>query len=95
MDITEVRIKLIDDPSERLLAFCSITLAGAFVVRDLKIIVGPRAVVAMPSRKTLQPLSGCGFRTPRAMYCNQCGRKQPETSGPATVTAAPSLRRRP
>lgn len=45
MDITEVRIKLIDDPSERLLAFCSITLAGAFVVRDLKVIVGDRKSV--------------------------------------------------
>lgn len=82
MDITEVRIKLIDDPSERLLAFCSITLAGAFVVRDLKIIVGPSGpFVAMPSRKLSSHCPGCGFKNSlRAMYCNQCGKKQPETA---------------
>ena len=36
MDITEVRIKLMDDPHDRLQAFCSITLDGMFVIRDLK-----------------------------------------------------------
>ncbi|MFM8707843.1 MAG: septation protein SpoVG family protein, partial [Planctomycetia bacterium] len=38
MEITEVRIKLVENVAERLLAFCSITIGGAFVVRDLKII---------------------------------------------------------
>ena len=37
MQITEVRIKLMDEPGERLKAFCSITFDDAFVVRDLKI----------------------------------------------------------
>ncbi len=31
MEITEVRIKLMDDPHDRLQAFCSITLDGSFV----------------------------------------------------------------
>jgi hypothetical protein len=42
VDITEVRIKLVNDPEDRLRAFCSITLDGEFVVRDLKIIQGQR-----------------------------------------------------
>ena len=40
VEITEVRIKLIEDGGERLQAFCSITLDDCFVVRDLKIIEG-------------------------------------------------------
>jgi hypothetical protein len=35
MEITEVRIKLMGDPNDRLKAFCSITLDAEFVVRDL------------------------------------------------------------
>ena len=52
MEITEVRVKLMDEPGERLQAFCSITFDDAFVVRDLKIIEGATGpFVAMPSRK--------------------------------------------
>ena len=52
MEITEVRVKLMDEPGERLQAFCSITFDDAFVVRDLKIIEGTTGpFVAMPSRK--------------------------------------------
>ena len=93
MEITEVRIKLIDDPAERLLAFCSITLAGAFVVRDLKIIVGPSGpFVAMPSRKLSSHCPACGFKNPlRAGYCNQCGKKQPETPVPRDADGRPRL----
>ena len=40
MEITEVRIKLMDEASERLQAFCSITFDDWFVIRDLKIIEG-------------------------------------------------------
>ena len=40
MEITEVRIKLMEEPGERLKAFCSITFDNCFVVRDLKIIDG-------------------------------------------------------
>ena len=77
MKITEVRIKLIKDAAERLLAFCSITLDSAFVVRDMKIIVGPNGpFVAMPSRKLTSHCQGCGCKNPiRANFCNQCGGK--------------------
>jgi len=84
MEITEVRIKLIENAAERLLAFCSITIDHAFVVRDLKIIGGPSGpFVAMPSRKLSSHCHSCGFKNPlRACYCNQCGKKQPENSLP-------------
>jgi stage V sporulation protein G len=84
MEITEVRIKLIENAAERLLAFCSITIDHAFVIRDLKIIGGPSGpFVAMPSRKLSSHCQFCGFKNPlRACYCNQCGKKQPEGSLP-------------
>ena len=80
MDITEVRIKLMDDAGDRLRAFCSITFDDSFVVRDLKIIDGSSGpFVAMPSRKLTAHCSGCGCKNHlRAAYCNQCGKKLPE-----------------
>lgn len=74
MTITEVRIKLCEQNSERLLAFCSVTFDNAFVVRDLKIIEGTKGVfVAMPSRK-LTDRCGCGCKNHlRARFCNGCG----------------------
>ncbi|MFQ5730580.1 MAG: SpoVG family protein [Planctomycetaceae bacterium] len=80
MEITEVRIKLMDDPQERLKAFCSITLDSSFVVRDLKIIQGTRGdFVAMPSRKLTDRCPRCHTKNQlRAHYCNQCGAKLDE-----------------
>jgi stage V sporulation protein G len=84
MEITEVRIKLVENAAERLLAFCSITIDGAFVIRDLKLIGGPTGpFVAMPSRKLCSHCRGCGFKNPlRAGFCNQCGGKLSEHSPP-------------
>ncbi len=75
MEITEVRVKLMDEPGERLQAFCSITFDDAFVVRDLKIIEGTTGpFVAMPSRKLTAHCYQCGCKNHiRAAYCNQCG----------------------
>jgi stage V sporulation protein G len=80
MTITEVRIKLCEMNSERLMAFCSVTFDNAFVVRDLKIIEGTRGVfVAMPSRK-LMDRCACGCKNHlRARFCNGCGHKLDET----------------
>jgi stage V sporulation protein G len=79
LDITEVRIKLSDDPSERLRAYCSITLDHCFVIRDLKIIDGSNGpFVAMPSRKLAAHCTRCRTKNHlRAIYCNQCGNKLP------------------
>ena len=80
MVITEVRIKLMEDNNERLLAFCSITFDDAFVIRDLKIIEGAKgSFVAMPSRKLTDRCPQCGCKNHlRARYCNQCGQKLDE-----------------
>jgi stage V sporulation protein G len=75
VEITEVRVKLMEEAGERLQAFCSITLDDAFVVRDLKIIEGTTGpFVAMPSRKLTAHCPQCGCKNHlRAAYCNQCG----------------------
>ena len=75
MDITEVRIKLMEDPQERLQAFCSITFDHCFVIRDLKIIEGAKgSFVAMPSRKLTDRCPKCNTKNQlRALFCNQCG----------------------
>ena len=77
MEITEVRIKLVEKATERLLAFCSITIDGAFVIRDLKLIGGPHGFfVAMPSRKLCIHCRKCSSKNPlKAGFCNACGNK--------------------
>ena len=77
MEITEVRIKLMEESEDRLRAFCSITIDGCFVVRDLKIIEGSSGpFVAMPSRKLTERCPKCGYKNHlRSNYCNQCGAK--------------------
>lgn len=75
MEISEIRIKLMDDPNDRLQAFCSITFDGCFVIRDLKIIQGGKgSFVAMPSRKLMDRCPRCGSKNHlRAQFCNDCG----------------------
>ena len=78
MEITEVRIKLMEDNSgsnERLQAFCSITFDDMFVIRDLKIIEGAKGFfVAMPWRKLTDRCHNCGTKNHlRSRFCNQCG----------------------
>jgi stage V sporulation protein G len=77
MEITEVRIKLVEKTTERLMAFCSITIDGAFVIRDLKLIGGPHGFfVAMPSRKLCIHCRKCSSKNPlKAEFCNACGNK--------------------
>ena len=75
VDITEVRVKLMNDKTEKLQAFCSITISNDFVVRDLKIIEGASGpFVAMPSRKLAEKCPKCGCKNHmRANHCNECG----------------------
>lgn len=77
MEITEIRIKLMEDSEDRLRAFCSITIDNCFVVRDLKIIDGSNGpFVAMPSRKLTGHCHRCRHKNHlRAGYCNHCGVK--------------------
>ncbi len=73
--VTEVRIKLTEDPRNKLRAYASVTIDDAFVVRDLKIIDGIRGpFIAMPSRKLADHCPRCHHKNHlRAAYCNQCG----------------------
>jgi len=75
VEITEVRIKLMEESGERLQAFCSITFDDCFVIRDLKIIEGANGpFVAMPSRKLTAHCPQCGCKNHlKAPFCNQCG----------------------
>ncbi len=75
MDISEVRIKLVDRANDRLKAFCTLTFDNEFVVRDVKIIEGPDGFfVAMPSRKLTDHCPKCGSKNHlRANFCNDCG----------------------
>ncbi|MBL8754594.1 MAG: SpoVG family protein [Planctomycetes bacterium] len=75
--VTEVRVKLTDDPRNKLKAYASVTIDDAFVVRDLKIIDGNKGpFVAMPSRKLADHCRQCHHKNHmRAAYCNQCGSK--------------------
>jgi stage V sporulation protein G len=75
--VTEVRVKLTEDPRNKLKAYASVTIDDAFVVRDLKIIDGSKGpFVAMPSRKLADHCRACHHKNHmRAAYCNQCGGK--------------------
>lgn len=77
MEITEIRIKLMERSEDRLRGFCSITIENAFVIRDLKIIDGTNGpFVAMPSRKLTGNCQRCRHKNHlRSNYCNHCGSK--------------------
>ena len=95
MEITEVRIKLMESAEDRLRGFCSITFDDCFVVRDLKIIEGNNGpFVAMPSRKLTSNCFKCRSKNHlRANYCNHCGNRlksgviQHDTGGRAKLYA--------
>jgi stage V sporulation protein G len=80
MEITEVRVKLMENRDKRLKAFCSITIDNEFVVRDIKVIEGSGGYfVAMPSRKMSDHCEKCGGKNHlRAKYCNNCGASLPQ-----------------
>lgn len=83
MQITEVKVKILNEKStksERLRAFCSMTIDNSFVIRDLKVIEGAKgAFVAMPSRKLTDRCSKCGGKNHlRTRFCNDCGARMEE-----------------
>ena len=80
MEITEVRVKLVEGKQDKLKAFCSITIEDSFVIRDLKIIEGTKGLfVAMPSRRLTVRCSKCGSKSPvRANFCSECGYAMPQ-----------------
>ena len=84
MQISEIRIKLVENRSDRLKAFCSVTFDNQFVIRDLKIIEGSDGFfVAMPSRKLTDRCPKCSSKNHlRAKFCNECGARLPSDRHP-------------
>jgi stage V sporulation protein G len=77
MNITEVRVKLLENQPDKLRGFASITIDNHLVIRDLKIIEGGSGLfIAMPSRKLCDRCPACaGKNHLRARFCNDCGRR--------------------
>lgn len=77
MNVTEIRIKLIegDASRQRLRAFCSLTFDDSFVVRDLKILEGNQGYfIAMPSRKLTFRCPVCRQKNQvGSNFCSHCG----------------------
>jgi len=80
VNITEVRVKLMRNRSDRLRAFCSVTIDDDFVVHDLRVIEGRKGFfVAMPSRKLADNCPRCGSKNElRAKFCSDCGARLQE-----------------
>ncbi len=93
LEITEIRVKLVTNQQERLLAFCTVTFEGSFVIRDVKIIEGPKGpFVAMPSRKVNDRCPRCsGKNHLRASYCNECGYRLDPERAPTDPRGRPRL----
>ncbi|OGZ66840.1 MAG: hypothetical protein A3C58_01180 [Candidatus Staskawiczbacteria bacterium RIFCSPHIGHO2_02_FULL_34_10] len=91
--ITEIRIKLMEDSSERLKAFCSITFEGNFVVHDLKVIESNNGIIiSMPSRKVMDKCPKCYSRNHLlARFCNQCGEKLKENRAICDTNGRPII----
>jgi stage V sporulation protein G len=93
MNITEIRIKLLQGQADKLRGFASITLDDRLVVRDIKIIEGARGLfVAMPSRKLCDRCPSCAAKNHiRARYCNECGTRLPGERGGIDERGRPRL----
>ena len=89
MEVTEVRVNLVETGDSKLKAFVTITLENAFVVRDLKIIEGKKGLfVAMPSIKVMISCNRCKKKNPiRSKFCNECGTKLEQPAKPETEEA--------
>jgi stage V sporulation protein G len=70
MNITEVRVKLLDNQPDKLRGFASITIDDFIVIRDL------------PSRKLCDRCPSCGGKNHlRARFCNDCGKRMRSDRG--------------
>ena len=93
MDVTEVKVKLVEENRDRLKAYCTMTLDNEFVVRDLKLIEGANGLfVAMPSRKLADRCHKCGSKNHlRARFCNNCGNRLDENRAGMDREGRPKL----
>ncbi len=80
MEITDVRVRLVEGTKQKVRAFCTVTLDDCFVVKDIKVIEGDKGeFIAMPSRKLSEKCSRCGRKNPiGSSFCSSCGVKVSE-----------------
>lgn len=96
MEITEVRVRQVQDTTDRLKAFCTVTFDDQFVVRDIKVVEGSSGLfVSMPSRKATTACGKCGHRNQiRARFCEECGaRMGPQEAAPTDANGRSKLHR--
>lgn len=96
MEITEVRVRQVQNSTDRLKAFCTVTFDDQFVVRDIKVVEGTNGLfVSMPSRKATAACGKCGHRNQiRARFCEDCGaRMAPLESPPVDANGRSKLHR--
>lgn len=81
MRVTDVQVRLSEDPGSKLKAFCRITFDDAIVIHDIKVIAGHSGIfVAMPSRRVTGRCAGCsGKNVLGARFCNDCGKRLPRS----------------
>jgi stage V sporulation protein G len=93
MNLSEIRVRLLGRQRDKLRAFASITIDDTLVVRDIKIIDGPRGLfVAMPSRRLQDRCPSCAGRNHlRARYCNDCGTRLEDSRVAADATGRTRL----
>jgi len=77
MRVTDVQVRLTDDPNSKLKAFCRVTIDDAIVVHDIKVIASASGTfIAMPSRRVMERCPRCGGKNHlTARFCNDCGAK--------------------
>ena len=93
VEISEIRVKLLENQRDKLRAFASLTVDHCLVVRDIKIIEGPGGLfVAMPSRKLMDRCLDCGSKNPlRARFCSECGTRLGDERGDKDLRGRPRL----
>lgn len=79
MKVTDVQVRLTEDPKNKLKAYCRVTLDDSLVVHDIKIIdTASGTFVAMPSRRVMDRCPKCGGKNHlTARFCNDCGARLP------------------
>lgn len=85
MDITDVSVKLIQPLRRgRVLCVAAVTFDNSFVVRNIRLLEGPKGYfLAMPSQALTTKCRRCNRKNPiRSNYCNLCGTRLPEEQVP-------------
>ncbi len=77
MQVSDVKVRLVGRPGQKLRAFCSVAIDDVLVIRDFKVFEdsdGP--FLAMPSRLRFERCPACAAKVAAdAAYCSHCGKK--------------------